>query len=161
MNYEILINKYNKVHKEIIKKIKLVEYEKKDQTSSLLVEEKTLEMFLKLKNYIYETKKIIMDLKMWYISPEELQQLYEEDKEKNGKDHADKYISFSYTSEHNVGLAINYIVMKDGRFVEDITEYEYLEECKFINNNAHKFGFIIRYPKDKEKITEASMSLGI
>ncbi len=64
MNYEILINKYNKVHKEIIKKIKLVEYEKKDQTSSLLVEEKTLEMFLKLKNYIYETKKIIMDLKM-------------------------------------------------------------------------------------------------
>lgn len=44
--------------------------------------------------------------------------------------------------------------MKDGRFVEDITEYEYLEECKFINNNAHKFGFIIRYPKDKEKITE-------
>ncbi len=51
--------------------------------------------------------------------------------------------------------------MKDGRFVEDITEYEYLEECKFINNNAHKFGFIIRYPKDKEKITEASMSLGI
>lgn len=59
MNYEILTNKYNKVHKEIIEKIKLVEYEKKDQTSSLLVEEKTLEMFLKLKNYIYETKKII------------------------------------------------------------------------------------------------------
>jgi len=59
MNYEILINKYNKVHKEIIEKIKLVEYEKKDQTSSLLVEEKTLEMFLKLKNYIYGFKNVI------------------------------------------------------------------------------------------------------
>ena len=66
MNYEILINKYNKVHKEIIEKIKLVEYEKKDQTSSLLVEEKTLEMFLKLKNYIYGFKNVIY--KSWRIT---------------------------------------------------------------------------------------------
>lgn len=35
-----------------------------------------------------------MDLKTGYISPEETQILYDLDKEKNGKEHADKCISF-------------------------------------------------------------------
>lgn len=59
-----------------------------------------------------------------------------------------------YTSEHNTGLAIDYIIKVDGNFLENLSDYESLEESIYINNNAHKYGFIVRYPKEKESITE-------
>ena len=34
-----------------------------------------------------------------------------------------------------------------------ITRFLYLKTIIFIYNNAHKYGFILRYPKDKECIT--------
>lgn len=48
-------------------------------------------------------------------------------------------------SEHHTGLAID--VIKNNYSVEET------EEFKWYSENAHKYGFIIRYPKDKENIT--------
>lgn len=94
MIYDILVNKYNKLYEELIDTNKLVEYHGEYRSHSLLIEKTTLKSFLKFKDYVYKTKKITMDLKTGYISPEETQILYDLDKEKNGKEHADKCISF-------------------------------------------------------------------
>lgn len=48
-------------------------------------------------------------------------------------------------SEHHTGLAID--VIKNNYSVENTPEFKWYRE------NAHKYGFIIRYPKDKESIT--------
>ena len=32
-------------------------------------------------------------------------------------------------------------------------DFESTKEFEWMKNNAHKYGFILRYPKDKEKIT--------
>lgn len=48
-------------------------------------------------------------------------------------------------SEHHTGLAID--VIKNNYSVEET------EEFKWYRENAHKYGFIIRYPKGKEHIT--------
>jgi len=48
-------------------------------------------------------------------------------------------------SEHHTGLAID--VIKNNYSVENTREFEWYRE------NAHKYGFIIRYPKDCEHIT--------
>lgn len=48
-------------------------------------------------------------------------------------------------SEHHTGLAVD--VIKNNYSVEES------EEFKWYSENAYKYGFIIRYPKDKENIT--------
>lgn len=52
-------------------------------------------------------------------------------------------------SEHQTGLAVDVACLQTGltRYFEDTLEFE------FLLNNAHKFGFILRYPKDKKDIT--------
>jgi LAS superfamily LD-carboxypeptidase LdcB len=58
---------------------------------------------------------------------------------------ADTYSARPGHSEHQTGLAID---------VNSI-DYTFLDtpECEWLAKNAHKFGFIIRYPKGKEAVT--------
>jgi len=57
----------------------------------------------------------------------------------------DKLNSRGGHSEHHTGLAID--VIKNSYVVESTREFEWYKD------NAHKYGFIIRYPKGKEHIT--------
>ncbi len=52
------------------------------------------------------------------------------------------------TSEHQTGLAVDMDTM--GTFT---TDFEYTEEYRWLRENAWKFGFILRFPKDKVGIT--------
>lgn len=49
-------------------------------------------------------------------------------------------------SEHQTGLALDIITDKTSNFEDS-------EEFTWLKNNAYKYGFILRYPKDKENIT--------
>ncbi len=49
------------------------------------------------------------------------------------------------TSEHHVGLAVDFNYAK--------TDFENTATFKWLAENAHKYGFILRYPKGKESIT--------
>lgn len=74
--------------------------------------------------------------------------LYNSYIEKDGRDKADTYSARPGFSEHQTGLVID--------VDNEILPYERFEETKeseWMRNNAHKFGFILRYPKDKEEIT--------
>ena len=55
------------------------------------------------------------------------------------------------TSEHETGLAID-IVTPSYQMLDD--GYADTAAAKWLKNNAYKFGFILRYPKDKEDITK-------
>ena len=59
---------------------------------------------------------------------------------------ANEYVAKPGTSEHQTGLCID-LTNEDRWFVE-VTK-----EAKWLKENAHKFGFILRYPKGKEDIT--------
>lgn len=50
------------------------------------------------------------------------------------------------TSEHNAGLAMDIISLD--------VEFEQTKAFKWLQENAQDYGFILRYPKDKENITE-------
>lgn len=52
------------------------------------------------------------------------------------------------TSEHQTGLVID--VVTPGGYMFDFAQ---TEQSTWVNNNAHKFGFIVRYPEGKEHIT--------
>lgn len=53
-------------------------------------------------------------------------------------------------SEHHTGLSMD-ILSTNGN---SATTFGKTEQSKWLNENCYKYGFIIRYPKDKQEITE-------
>ena len=60
----------------------------------------------------------------------------------------EEYINKPGASDHNLGLAVDFNNV-DNKF-EDLKAFKWLKE------NAENYGFILRYPKDKEDITKIS-----
>lgn len=67
---------------------------------------------------------------------------------KDGENLANTYSAKPGHSEHQTGLAVDV-------YNETLpyTEFEKTEEFKWMQENAYKYGFILRYPKYKENIT--------
>ncbi|MCJ1655277.1 D-alanyl-D-alanine carboxypeptidase family protein [Staphylococcus sp. NRL 16/872] len=78
-------------------------------------------------------------------------QLYNQYATRDGKKAADKYSARPGNSEHQTGLT--YDVGAVGSDKNLYKSFGDTKEGKWIAKNAHKFGFIVRYPKGKEKIT--------
>lgn len=66
----------------------------------------------------------------------------------HGQAEADRMSARPGTSEHQTGLVID--VVTPGGYMFDFAQ---TEQSTWVNNNAHKFGFIVRYPEGKEHIT--------
>ena len=72
------------------------------------------------------------------------------------------YSAYPGTSEHQTGLCVDLFVSPDmmelenygheGNYPNDVGFAE-TEAFKWLKDNAHKFGFILRYPEDKVKVT--------
>lgn len=77
--------------------------------------------------------------------------LYSSYVESNGQEAADKYSAKPGQSEHQTGLAID-ITCGALNYTLDTT-FADTDEGKWVAENAHRFGYIIRYPKDMEDIT--------
>lgn len=68
----------------------------------------------------------------------------------NGKEAADKKSARPGHSEHQTGLTMD-LIDRDNSSLDET--FENTKEFAFLKDNAHKYGFIIRYPKDKQDIT--------
>ena len=64
---------------------------------------------------------------------------------RDGKEGADRYSARPGHSEHQTGLAFDINSTYDS--------FADTPEAKWLAENSYKYGFIIRYPKDKEHIT--------
>lgn len=74
-------------------------------------------------------------------------QLYDSYVNKDGKDAADRYSARPGYSEHQLGYSVD---LNDPTFTgKRLTDKDY----EWIKNNCYKYGFIIRYPENKENIT--------
>lgn len=70
---------------------------------------------------------------------------------KMGEENARKRAALPGASEHQTGLAFDVACIRDGKYFE--TENENDLELVWLIKNSYKFGFILRYPKDKEAVT--------
>ncbi len=58
------------------------------------------------------------------------------------------------TSEHNAGLSLDILTYDWWETHDDVTaDFENTEEYLWLYSNAHKYGFILRYPKEWENVT--------
>lgn len=77
--------------------------------------------------------------------------LYNSYVKNHGQASADKYSAKPGQSEHQTGLSMD-ITCAAMNFQLDDT-FGNTDEGKWVSENAHRFGFIVRYPKDMEAVT--------
>ena len=87
-----------------------------------------------------------------YRSYKAQKQVYDKRVKTVGKKQADKYVAHSGASEHQTGLAID-VTNGDGAKDKLKVDFGQTKEGKWLKSNAQNFGFIMRYPMEKENIT--------
>lgn len=140
--YKILVNKYNYVTESYIpnnleqvsseyssKSLKLVNYAKEafeEMARAAKAENYTIRAMSSYRDYAYQNT------------------LYNNYAKRDGYESADTYSARPGYSEHQTGLAVDIDNAK-----ESFTNFENTKEFTWMQNNAYKYGFILRFPKDK------------
>ncbi|MEI2368124.1 M15 family metallopeptidase [Niallia circulans] len=79
-------------------------------------------------------------------------EVYDAEVSRVGKEKAVQAVAYPGNSEHQTGLAMD-ISSESANFLLT-EEFGETKEGKWLKENAHLYGFILRYPKGKEKITQ-------
>src|SRR5699024_3898639 len=87
-----------------------------------------------------------------YRSYERQEAIFNNKIERQREEHAKTYSARPGVREHQTGLVMD--ETNQAVNFELTTEFGEIEEGIWLKDNAHKYGFIIRYPKDKEDITK-------
>lgn len=152
MDYNILVNKDNPLPRAHIPN-NLVDAESNYKVN-ILIDKEVKEAFDKLKEEALKYGYHI-DIESGYRPYDYQEKIYNKLLEEKGFAYAVTRIAEPGKSEHQTGLAIDFCIYKEEKcYIEhDIKD---LEETKWVHDNAHKYGFILRYPEGKEDITKYS-----
>ena len=153
IKYDMLVNKENPLASDYVPE-GLVEYPeyngpKIDPTHKTLVEKETLEAFWELQAAAKaDGYHIIIDSA--YRSYDYQVKVLNHWLEKEGEK-AYAFVAMPGTIEHQTGLAFDIALYRNGEYTDDLNEK--MSEIFWMNENAWRFGFILRYPKGTQDIT--------
>ena len=142
----ILVNKNNKLKKSYIPK-NLKKLSTTYAFENKYLNKKAKEAFIKLNK---DSKKLGYNIVIVsaYRDYDYQAKLFDNYKKSKGLKYALKCSAKPGHSEHQTGLAFDVMGSnKDYNLFAESNEFEWMKE------NAHKYGFILRYPKGKEHIT--------
>ena len=149
MDYLMLVNRNNILNKTYIPN-NLVDT-KSRYKDGIFVDDTVYKQFIKMKEAMTKYGYNI-DIMSGYRSYDYQDKLYNKLILEKGFNYAFRYIAPPGASEHQTGLAIDICIYRDNNcYIEH--EIDEMEEIKWIHNNSYKYGFILRYPMDKENIT--------
>lgn len=94
--------------------------------------------------------KITLLLRSGYRSYATQKQLYSRNVASMGSTQANKVSAKAGLSEHQTGLSVDILSSDYGKLNEGFSK---TKAYKWMSSNAHKYGFIIRYPKNKTDVT--------
>ena len=83
-----------------------------------------------------------------FRSYEDQEEIYNYYKSSKGEEAANKIAAKAGFSEHQTGMSVDIQT-----YGSTASTFEEFDEFKWLSNNAHKYGFILRYPENKTKIT--------
>lgn len=149
MNYQILVNKDNPLIKNYIPKDLIPAHSQ--YKDNLLISQQVYKAFKRMqqsaKQQGYE-----FDVMSGYRSYSYQENVYNKLLQEKGYTYTFRSVAKPGCSEHQTGLAIDICFYRNNHcYIEH--ELEGTEELNWLINNCTKFGFILRYPKEKENIT--------
>ena len=144
--YQVIVNKYHALDKNYVPS-DLVSLDANYTDNWCKLESTTYTQFKKL---VDDAKKSGINImcRSGYRSYNDQDYIYNGYVNDNGLEWANNYSARPGHSEHQTGLAID--VVQTGH---NYGEFDGSNEYNWITKNAHKYGFILRYPKGKENIT--------
>lgn len=98
-----------------------------------------------------EKSGIYLHARSGYRSYQTQVQLFNNYAEKHGEEAANRYSARPGHSEHQTGLVMDVTSEKVNFQLDE--KFGDTKEGEWLRDNAHEFGFIIRYPKEQEHIT--------
>ncbi|MBT2709007.1 M15 family metallopeptidase [Pseudomonas sp. ISL-84] len=106
-----------------------------------------------LENLFKEAQKAGVELfaVSGYRSYDRQTQVFEAEVNRVGEEKAVQAVAFPGSSEHQTGLTMD--ISSRSANLELSEKFGETKEGKWIAENAHRYGFILRYPKGKESIT--------
>lgn len=107
-----------------------------------------IENFKKMRDDLEQEMNIHLMVNSSYRPYKDQEEIYNEYK-KISLQYADSYAARPGYSEHQTGLAIDITSLEHPY----ANEFKESEEYNWLKENAHKYGFILRYPENKEYIT--------
>lgn len=115
----------------------------KRKNEIMMIDEVTLQNYQKME-IILKQNNIDIVLFSAYRSYEKQLSLWDNNRKEN-----DSFLAKPGFSEHQTGLAIDIGTLNSGLTIH----FENTKTFKFLKEHAHEYGFILRYPKNKESIT--------
>ena len=148
----LLVNKSNGLSKDYVPD-NLIEVSSKYK-DGIKLEKNAYNNFLKLQDSAFK-HGFNIDIMSGYRDYLYQEKIYEKLVYEKGFNYAISRIAKPGFSEHQTGLALDICVYRDDKcYIEDeITDFI---EVKWLHQNCHRFGFILRYPFEKEDITKYS-----
>lgn len=142
----ILVNKYNFLPDDYIPN-NLTEISKECSSSTKLlvyeVKENFEKMCINAKKDNYNIRAVSS-----YRSYDYQKQLYDNYVKKDGMEKADTYSARPGYSEHQTGLVVDI-----DNVASDYNNFSNTNEYLWMQEHAHEYGFILRYPNNKQNIT--------
>ena len=149
--YMFLVNKNNEIPKNLKSDIVLYKSEYPYGINESNIARPVLYSWLKLRDFM-RSKGFYIDIESAYRTKDEQASIFNDRVEKYGMDYAQKYAAKPGYSEHETGFAIDVCMKYNNEWLNDFDER--LDECyKFLHTVCANYGFILRYPKNKENIT--------
>ena len=149
MDYLVLVNRDNILNRTYIPN-NLWDAKSKYK-DGILIDEIVYEQFEKMKNEAMKYGYYI-DIMSGYRDYDYQDKIYNKLILEKGFNYAFRYIAPPGASEHQTGLAIDICIYRGNNcYIEE--EITNMEEIKWVHDNCYKYGFILRYPMDKENIT--------
>jgi len=150
LNYNMLVNKYYKLNKD---------YEPEDLVTIKTdhswgtygdnqIREEVYSAFIDMWNVAKESDIHLM-INSSYRPYVDQERVYNNYKESRGETGADAVAARPGYSEHQTGLALDIFCTTNS----STQTFADSDAYKWLLDNAHKFGFILRYPEGKEEIT--------
>lgn len=145
-DYLVLVNKNNKLPKDYIPK-DLEQINTKYSNSKQYMRSKAKQAFESMAKDIekYNLKIIAVST---YRSYEYQDKLFNNYVKEKGIKYANRCSAEAGFSEHQTGLAVDI-----ANITLDYDNFDKTDEFNWVKENAHKYGFIMRYQKNKEDIT--------
>ena len=138
----ILVNKYNYLTEDYVPE-NLQTVDKKYSSKTLQLVDYAKEAFEELSEAASKENYTVLAMSS-YRSYQYQYNLYNRYVNTDGIEAADTYSARPGYSEHQTGLAVDVYNGKKG-----FANFEKTKEYNWMQDNAYKFGFILRFPKDK------------